>query len=182
VAVGSTLIIDANTPSIGIDPCRTIWNIYPVSIDGLYTAGPITVSRDTQQALKGFVLAPHGWLYFILQIFGIGHPSNCKVLFQLPFWMVLLEISLDYWCQTTTSECKVSERVPRISRLTIFLPTSWQLSNVDLLDFSSASGGVCKSFLGCVPYQNATSTSVSPSSTVTSTMSSNSGKFVDIKS
>jgi hypothetical protein len=181
VAVGSTLVIDANTPSIGTDPCRTIWNIYPVSINGLFIAGTITVSRNTQQALKGFVLAPNGWFYSILQIFSIRQYSNCKIAFQLPFWMVPLEISPDYWCQTTTSKCKMSEGVPRILRLTILLPTSWQLSNVDLLDFSSASVGVCKSFLGCVPYQNATSTSVSPSSTVASTISSNSGKFGDIK-
>jgi hypothetical protein len=63
------------------------------------------------------------------------------------------------------------------------LPISWQTSNVNIQDFSFASGGVCKSFLGCVPYQNimiaitSTSTSVSASASIPQ---SQSGKFVSI--
>jgi len=69
VLVGTTLIVDSNTPSAGIDPCRTIWNFYPVTLNGLYTIGGISIVRTTQQALKGFILAPNGWSLFLRQTF-----------------------------------------------------------------------------------------------------------------
>ena len=118
--------------------------------------------------------------------------SNYNIVFQLPSWMDPLETSLDYWYHITTSKCKVRKQNPRESKLIILLPVSWQTSNVDILDFSFASGGACKSFLGCVHYQNSTSTitstsasvststSVSPSSPASSTASSQSGKFDSI--
>lgn len=62
--VGTTLIVDANNPSAGIDPCRTIWNFYPVALNGLYFNGGFSILRTTQQALKGFVLAPNGKSFY----------------------------------------------------------------------------------------------------------------------
>ncbi|KAI9280144.1 hypothetical protein BC943DRAFT_340283 [Umbelopsis sp. AD052] len=122
VAVGAALEIDSDTPSIGTDPCRTIWNIYAVNIDGSHTNGPITLSRNTKLSLQGFILAPNGNFAGLL-------------------------VSNNY---------------------------NWQTSNVNILDFSTASGGICKSYLGCVPNQNATTTSMLSSLSVSKTVSSSS--------
>ncbi|KAG2185400.1 hypothetical protein INT44_002191 [Umbelopsis vinacea] len=130
VVVGTTLVIDSDTPSVGIDPCRTIWNIYPVNIDGSHTNGPIILSRNTRLSLQGLILAPNA---AILD----GPTGNFAGLL----------VSNNY---------------------------NWEAANVDILDFSTASGGVCKSFLGCVPNQNATTASMLSSLSVSKTVSSSS--------
>jgi hypothetical protein len=79
VVVGTTLVINSDTPSVGTDPCRTIWNIYAVNIDGSHTNGPIILSRNTKLSLQGFILAPNGMLYSItLHTLTIKSPSNCN--------------------------------------------------------------------------------------------------------
>ncbi|KAI8574879.1 hypothetical protein K450DRAFT_276125 [Umbelopsis ramanniana AG] len=128
--LGGALVIDADTPSVGTDSCRTIWNIYAVNIDGSHTNGPITLSRNTKSVLQGLILAPNA---AILD----GPTGNFAGLL----------VSYNY---------------------------NWQISNVDILDFTTASGGLCKSFLGCVPNRNTTSSSTLPSSSVSVTASSSS--------
>ncbi|KAI8574885.1 hypothetical protein K450DRAFT_276118 [Umbelopsis ramanniana AG] len=128
--LGGALVIDADTPSVGTDPCRTIWNIYAVNIDGSHTNGPITLSRNTKSVLQGLILAPNA---AILD----GPTGNFAGLL----------VSYNY---------------------------NWETSNVNILDFTTASGGLCKSFLGCVPNRNTTSTSTLPSSSVSVTTSSSS--------
>ncbi|KAG2185401.1 hypothetical protein INT44_002192 [Umbelopsis vinacea] len=130
VAVGAALEIDSDTPSIGTDPCRTIWNIYAVNIDGSHTNGPITLSRNTKISLQGFILAPNAAI--------LDGPTG------------------------------------NFAGLLVANNYNWQTSNVNILDFSTASGGVCKAFLGCVPNQNASSTSTLSSLSASKTVSSSS--------
>ncbi|CDH49528.1 predicted protein [Lichtheimia corymbifera JMRC:FSU:9682] len=62
VADGSTLIIDADMPTYGFNPCNTIFNFYPVSEDdGQYLLdGEFTIDRRTVGQLEGLILAPRG--------------------------------------------------------------------------------------------------------------------------
>ncbi|GAB5589778.1 hypothetical protein Unana1_04678 [Umbelopsis nana] len=55
----TVLVLDSSNPSAGTDPCRTIWNFFPVDFNGKYAPNSFaTVIRRSQQSLKGFILAP----------------------------------------------------------------------------------------------------------------------------
>lgn len=58
---GTTFAIDSLQPSINMDCCRTIYNIYPVDPEGNYLSnGHITVLRNCEDTIRGLVLAPQG--------------------------------------------------------------------------------------------------------------------------
>jgi hypothetical protein len=58
---GETITLDTNSPSLGFNPCTTIYNIYPVDENGVFLPeGEITVIRKTSSQLGGFILAPRG--------------------------------------------------------------------------------------------------------------------------
>ncbi|KAI9495721.1 hypothetical protein BDB00DRAFT_927324 [Zychaea mexicana] len=59
VLAGSTVEINSNNPSNGFNACKTIYNIYPVNLNGEYSVtGEITFIRNTASQLEGFSLAP----------------------------------------------------------------------------------------------------------------------------
>lgn len=62
MADGSTIMIDADMPTFGFNPCNTIFNFYPVSEDdGQYLpGGEFTIDRRTVGQLEGLILAPRG--------------------------------------------------------------------------------------------------------------------------
>ncbi|OAD70012.1 hypothetical protein PHYBLDRAFT_172027 [Phycomyces blakesleeanus NRRL 1555(-)] len=59
IASGSTFRLSRNIPTIGLDPCRTLFNFYPVKDDGSYDAvGTFTLVRETGGPFGGLTLAP----------------------------------------------------------------------------------------------------------------------------
>ncbi|CEP12572.1 hypothetical protein [Parasitella parasitica] len=58
---GATIIVDTNNPSAGLNPCKVIYNFYPVNEYGEYLPyGEFTLLRKTGSQLGGFTLAPRG--------------------------------------------------------------------------------------------------------------------------
>lgn len=58
---GETIVLDTDSPSNGFNACNTIYNIYPVDKHGEYCEhGEVTVIRNTENILGGFILAPNG--------------------------------------------------------------------------------------------------------------------------
>ncbi|KAI9486218.1 MAG: hypothetical protein EXX96DRAFT_604411, partial [Benjaminiella poitrasii] len=58
VSEGETFTIAGNNPTMGMDPCITIFNFYPSDSNGKYTSGSITVERNTGGNFGGLTLAP----------------------------------------------------------------------------------------------------------------------------
>ncbi|KAI8643158.1 hypothetical protein BD408DRAFT_415365 [Parasitella parasitica] len=58
---GDTIVIDSNNPSLGFNPCKLIYNFYPVDAFGNYLPeGEFTLIRRTANQFGGFTLAPRG--------------------------------------------------------------------------------------------------------------------------
>lgn len=58
---GESLQINNYKPAKEMDPCRVIFNPYPVnSTNGYAENGSITYIRDTNDLMGGYTLAPHG--------------------------------------------------------------------------------------------------------------------------
>ncbi|KAL9546583.1 hypothetical protein MBANPS3_006590 [Mucor bainieri] len=58
---GDTIEIDGNNPTLGFNPCRLIYNFYPVDDAGQYLPdGEFTLIRRTANQFGGLTLAPRG--------------------------------------------------------------------------------------------------------------------------
>ncbi|KAL7335318.1 hypothetical protein PS15p_200810 [Mucor circinelloides] len=58
---GETIEFDGNNPTLGFNPCKLIYNFYPVDDAGQYVPdGEFTLIRRTANQLGGFTLAPRG--------------------------------------------------------------------------------------------------------------------------
>ncbi|CEP06988.1 hypothetical protein [Parasitella parasitica] len=61
VTNGATIEIDTNNPTLGFNPCKLIYNFYPVDEAGQYVPdGEFTLIRRTSNQFGGFTLAPRG--------------------------------------------------------------------------------------------------------------------------
>jgi hypothetical protein len=58
---GQTFDIQTKNPSVGINACNTIYNVYAVNKQGRYEPeGKFTLKRNSEKSLDGMVLAPQG--------------------------------------------------------------------------------------------------------------------------
>ncbi|CAO0790500.1 unnamed protein product [Mucor circinelloides] len=58
---GETIELDGNNPTLGFNPCKLIYNFYPVDDAGQYVPdGEFTLIRRTANQFGGFTLAPRG--------------------------------------------------------------------------------------------------------------------------
>ncbi|KAF1807746.1 hypothetical protein FB192DRAFT_1454682 [Mucor lusitanicus] len=58
---GDTIEIDGNNPTLGFNPCKLIYNFYPVDENNNYVPdGEFTLIRRTANQFGGFTLAPRG--------------------------------------------------------------------------------------------------------------------------
>lgn len=58
---GTTFVFSTNNPALNLNPCKVIWNFYPVDDNGNYLPnGEFTLIRRTANQLGGFTLAPRG--------------------------------------------------------------------------------------------------------------------------
>ncbi|GAN08449.1 hypothetical protein MAM1_0205d07961 [Mucor ambiguus] len=62
VVNGDTIELDSNNPTLGFNPCKLIYNFYPVdAVTGEYVPdGEFTLIRRTANQFGGFTLAPRG--------------------------------------------------------------------------------------------------------------------------
>ncbi|EPB88519.1 hypothetical protein HMPREF1544_04632 [Mucor circinelloides 1006PhL] len=60
VLTNTTITIQGNQPSLGMNVCNTVLNFYPSDNVGFYQSGPFQVDRSTGGQLGGFMLLPEG--------------------------------------------------------------------------------------------------------------------------